>query len=198
MCLHHRLLNKHFEGQTFGAFIQRRRSIFEIKFQKQVSSVLKKILLLLLMLSQSSFCERPIIIAVHLRYYRPQRSSGKVMFSQPSVILFTGGCGRRPLGRHPHRADPTPPRFLLQRTVRILLECILVYAMFFKCLWKIQKQLRLLDLSLIEYFTWPPSWTSWSSVSMKTIFGLAPCIPSHSTTVATIRAQIWLIIGIFF
>ena len=25
-------------------------------------------------------------------YYRPQRSSGKVIFSQASVILFTGGC----------------------------------------------------------------------------------------------------------
>ena len=42
MCLHHRLLNKHFEGQTFGAFIQRRRSIFEIKFQKSASSLFKK------------------------------------------------------------------------------------------------------------------------------------------------------------
>ena len=37
-------------------------------------------------------------------YYRPQRSCGKVMFPQASVILFTGGgaymaggvCGRRP------------------------------------------------------------------------------------------------------
>ena len=37
-------------------------------------------------------------------YYRPQRSCGKVMFSQASVILSTGGgvCGRHPLGIHPH------------------------------------------------------------------------------------------------
>ena len=48
-------------------------------------------------------------------YYRPQRSCGKVMFSQASVILFTGGGG---VGQTHH---PT-----LQRTVRILLECILV------------------------------------------------------------------------
>ena len=71
-------------------------------------------------------------------YYRPQRSCGKVMFLHPSVILSTGGVwqtpprqtpppadpppGRHPtLGRHP-RADRRP----LQRTVRILLESILV------------------------------------------------------------------------
>ena len=74
-----------------------------------------------------------------LCYYRPQRSYDKVMFSQASVILFTGGgghawqegvrgrrgacmvggmCmagGRAWQGRRP-----------LQRTVRILLECIFV------------------------------------------------------------------------
>ena len=51
-------------------------------------------------------------------FYRPQRSCGKVMFSQASVILFTGGCvaeGRAWQERRP-----------LQRAVRILLECILV------------------------------------------------------------------------
>ena len=48
-------------------------------------------------------------------YYRPQRSFGKVMFSQVSVILFTGGlcvCGRHPPGRHPlgrHPTGQTPP-----------------------------------------------------------------------------------------
>ena len=40
-------------------------------------------------------------------YYRPQRTCGKVMFSQASVILFTGGAcipactGQTPPGRHP-------------------------------------------------------------------------------------------------
>ena len=63
--------------------------------------------------------------------YHPQSSCGKVMFLHLSVILFTGGVS----ARHPPRQAPTPPhplpfsRRLLQRTVRILLECILV------CLW---------------------------------------------------------------
>ena len=35
--------------------------------------------------------------------YRPQRSCGKAMFSQASVILSTGGC------RHPPRTRQTPP-----------------------------------------------------------------------------------------
>ena len=44
------------------------------------------------------------------------------MFSQASVILFTGGgCLADTLGQ-----TPPPPETLLQRTVRILLECILV------------------------------------------------------------------------
>ena len=67
-------------------------------------------------------------------YHRPQHSCGKVMFSQASVILFTGGVSARqpppwadtlPLGR------PLPrSRRLLQRTVRILLECILIQQRF--------------------------------------------------------------------
>ena len=48
--------------------------------------------------------------------YRPQRSCGKVMFSQASVILFTGGMSGRP-----PRQTPPPSRRLLQRRVRILL-----------------------------------------------------------------------------
>ena len=47
--------------------------------------------------------------------YHPQHSCGKVMFSQASVILFTGGVWQTPpsgqtphLGRHSPRAD-TPP-----------------------------------------------------------------------------------------
>ena len=52
-------------------------------------------------------------------FYRPQRSCSKVMFSQVSVILFTGGRGcvwqktlsrhplaRHPLGRHPPADTP--------------------------------------------------------------------------------------------
>ena len=44
-------------------------------------------------------------------YYRPQRSCGKVMFSQASVILFTRG-GVYPSmhwGRHPTWEDTPPP-----------------------------------------------------------------------------------------
>ena len=92
--------------------------------------------------------------------YHPQCSCGKVMFSQASVILSTGGrgCvadppppsdpqsdtpwtdtpGRPPPPGRPPRADTpwadTPsacwdthtPRRPLQRTIHILLECILV------------------------------------------------------------------------
>ena len=58
--------------------------------------------------------------------YHPQRSCGKVIFSQASVILSTGGClpaipwADTPLAGRQHR--PLKRR-LLQRTVRILLEC---------------------------------------------------------------------------
>ena len=86
--------------------------------------------------------------------YRLQHSCSKVMLHQ-SVILSTGRCladtppGRHPLGRHPPpgqttpwadtplgkppQADtpwadtPLPQGRPLQRTVRILLECILVF-----------------------------------------------------------------------
>ena len=78
-------------------------------------------------------------------YYRPQRSCGKVMFSQASVILFTGGCGRGACvagvgnawqgvgnawqgvcGGEEGGTRTWQERRPLQRTVRILLECILV------------------------------------------------------------------------
>ena len=45
-------------------------------------------------------------------FYRPQRSLGKVMFLQVSVILLTGGCAsvhagiHTPLSRHPPRSRP--------------------------------------------------------------------------------------------
>ena len=86
------------------------------------------------------------------------RNSGKVMFLHLSLILFTGGgwggvhppgqtpprqthphptLGRHPQtnppnGRHPHPLGrpPPSPRRPLQRTVRILLECILVLYVF--------------------------------------------------------------------
>ena len=107
---------------------------------------------------------------------RPQRSCGKVMFSQASLILFTGergrhppgqvppggdnplvdppdrhcprqtppwadtSPGRHPQGRHPPGRHPppvrcprqadSPRRRLLQRAVRILLECITVLWIF--------------------------------------------------------------------
>ena len=100
--------------------------------------------------------------AVMDNFYRQQRSCGKVMFLHLSVILSTGEVsgrypsrqtppvgrhlpGQTPLGRHPPRADTfpsgqTPPRQtppsrrLLQRTVCILLECILVCQWFSKML----------------------------------------------------------------
>ena len=71
-------------------------------------------------------------------------SCGKVMFSRASVKNSVHGgvsvplhAGIHPLGRHSPWADnylgghpqadtPTPPRWPLQRTTRILLECILV------------------------------------------------------------------------
>ena len=64
-------------------------------------------------------------------FYRPQHSCGKVMFLHLSVILLTGGSGGHPLsrqspGRHPSPPPPPRPRWPLQSTVRILLECILV------------------------------------------------------------------------
>ena len=82
-------------------------------------------------------------------YYRPQRSWGKVIFSQASVILLTGGgClllgGSGPRGVPAARGVPALGGCLLQggsglggpsgdplgrpllRAVRILLECILV------------------------------------------------------------------------
>ena len=70
-------------------------------------------------------------VFLFLHIYRPQRSCGKVMFLQASVILFTGeGVWQNtphPLGRPPRQipspwADTPPPRRLLQRTVRIPLE----------------------------------------------------------------------------
>ena len=42
-------------------------------------------------------------------YYRPQRSWGKVMFSQACVILFTGGLSVSVHAGIPHPPKQTPP-----------------------------------------------------------------------------------------
>ena len=74
-----------------------------------------------------SFPIYDISVTLHVNFYRPQRSWGKVMFLQASVILLTGGVSAsvhagipHPLGadtppsRHPPEQTPpweqTPPR----------------------------------------------------------------------------------------
>ena len=42
-------------------------------------------------------------------YYRPQRSWGKVIFSQASMILFMGGLPQCMLGYHPPGPGRHPP-----------------------------------------------------------------------------------------
>ena len=64
-------------------------------------------------------------------HYRPQRSCGKVMFSHLPV---SHSSGQTPL------SPPPPRRRLLQRTVRILLECILVISVFSR--WRESIRLR--------------------------------------------------------
>ena len=65
-------------------------------------------------------------------YYLLQRSCGKVMFTPVCDSVHGGGVSGRhlPSGQTPPRQTPpcagTPQRRPLQRTVRILLECILV------------------------------------------------------------------------
>ena len=65
-----------------------------------------------------------------LIYYRPQHSCGNVMILHLSIILSTGGGGgwgwRVCILACIGADTPLPGRRLLQRTVRILLECILV------------------------------------------------------------------------
>ena len=63
-------------------------------------------------------------------FYRPQRSCGKVIFLHLSVILFTGRVWQTRIDTPWEDTPPeqTPPkRWALQRTVRILLECILYF-----------------------------------------------------------------------
>ena len=60
-------------------------------------------------------------------FYRPQRSYSKVMFSQASVILVTWGGGGSCMAEWCEwRGCAWQERRPLQRTIRILLECILV------------------------------------------------------------------------
>ena len=50
-----------------------------------------------------------------LSHYHPQRSWGKVIFSQVSVILFTGGLPQCMLGYHPPPPTPGPGRHPLDQ-----------------------------------------------------------------------------------
>ena len=76
-------------------------------------------------------------------HYRPQRSRGKVMFSQGSQFCSRGeGCIPACIGadtarvsQHALGQTPPPPGRLLLRTVRILLECILVFLRFCSEIW---------------------------------------------------------------
>ena len=56
-------------------------------------------------------------------------SCGKAMFIQVSVCP---GGDVHPPGKHPNSGQTPPPGWPLQRTVRILLECILVFSYFYR------------------------------------------------------------------
>ena len=60
-------------------------------------------------------------------FYCPQQSWGKVKVSQASVILSIGGEG----DLFPRGCLVETPGWLLLQMVCILLECILVFALFF-------------------------------------------------------------------
>ena len=70
-------------------------------------------------------------------FYRPQTKFGTRLcfYTCLSVILFMGGVSQYEMGGiNPLRQTPPPPiRRPLQRTVRILLECILVLLRIFNC-----------------------------------------------------------------
>ena len=50
-----------------------------------------------------------LLINSQVYFYRPQRSCGKVMFSQASVILFMGGVWQTPPGQTPIPGQTPPP-----------------------------------------------------------------------------------------
>ena len=113
--------------------------------------------LILLSATFPTFYERQIVIdsiqlnlvcGLYPTFYRPQRSWGKVIFSQASVGgLVPGGsgpgrgacsregaCSRGAPGPGGEGLVETPPGRLLLRVVCILLECILVSMYSFSCL----------------------------------------------------------------
>ena len=85
-------------------------------------------------------CKRAVRILLH--FYHPQWSCGKVMFSQASVILFTGegacvAClpGHAPSGMHAPPGTHAPCWMVNARALRIPLECNLVSWWFFTVDW---------------------------------------------------------------
>ena len=68
-------------------------------------------------------------------FYRPQRSSDKVIFSQVCVILFTGGSASVHARNPPQTRHPSPVQSMLgdtvnTRVVYILLQCNLFSQVF--------------------------------------------------------------------
>ena len=102
-----------------------------------------------------------IQISIISLFYRPQRSWGKVMFLQVSVILLTegvpgpwGGLLREGGGSAPGGGClvETPLGRPLLRAVRILLECILVDSLIVITYW-LTKLYRSFEIFFIRSFT---------------------------------------------
>ena len=122
--------------------------------------------------------------------YRPQRSSGKVIFSQACVILFTGGGGLvrgSPIFfggglqnffffffqfSFPYNFfwdAPPPPETVNARAVRILLECILVVFCLLvmtshsvKSSWRVVVRDRLSEVRQGSHSDWK-TWKTWKN-----------------------------------
>ena len=99
-------------------------------------------------------------VVVARDFYRPQCSCGKIIFSQASVILSTGGripaCtgadtppGQTLPGQTPHPPGQTSRRRPLQRTIRILHECFLVLTNFIQCVTLWQPRLQTSSKELV-------------------------------------------------
>ena len=100
---------------------------------RQYHLILRRYLIRLVHLFQSTLSRFVLLGDIFIGHkklyvYHPQRSWGKVMFLQASVILLTGGRGAFSRGVSAPGGElvETPPGRLLLRTIRILLECILV------------------------------------------------------------------------